>query len=287
MVRQIKFNDLPETEKEVLKTIKAFKQFNYYDQETGKSVKYNLFIPESYDPNKKYPLVLFIHDAGVVGHDTRNTLLQGLGAIVWALPSEQIKRECFVLAPQFSSVIVNDESEYTPEIIATKNLIDEVVQRYPIDQTRIYTTGQSMGCMASIAMLIAYPDLFAAALLVAGQWDATKMAALSDANLWIVVSEGDLKASSGMNASVNALEAAGANVSRATWDARTGEQALSAAAKMMMSKNVNIYYCLLQKGTLVPDGVEDTPLNNHLQTWTLVYQIEALREWVFSQARSV
>ena len=61
-----------------------------------------------------------------------------------------------------------------------------------MDKNRVYTTGQSMGCMAFIVMLIKYPDLFTAALLVAGQWDAMKMSVLTKANMWIVVSERNL-----------------------------------------------------------------------------------------------
>jgi len=38
---------------------------------------YNLYVPQNYDPSKKYPLVLFIHDAGAVGDDPTTTLTQG------------------------------------------------------------------------------------------------------------------------------------------------------------------------------------------------------------------
>ena len=45
--------------------VENFKQFVYKDTKTGTTVKYNLYIPKNYDKNKKYPLVLFMHDAGV------------------------------------------------------------------------------------------------------------------------------------------------------------------------------------------------------------------------------
>jgi poly(3-hydroxybutyrate) depolymerase len=48
-----------------------------------------------------------------------------------------------------------------------------------IDKKRLYTTGQSAGCMRSISMDIKYPDLFAASLLVAGQGDAQEMLAMT------------------------------------------------------------------------------------------------------------
>lgn len=142
-------------------------------------MKYNLFVPKNYDKNKAYPMVLFIHDAGVISAETDTTLIQGLGAVIWATPSEQAKHECFVLAPQYASATVNDNSETTEDLDATVNLINSLEDQYNIDKNRLYTTGQSMGCMSSIALNIKYPDLFAASLLVAGQWDPTKVSALA------------------------------------------------------------------------------------------------------------
>lgn len=67
-----------------------FKQFEYKDPKTGEILKYNLFIPKNYDKRKSYPLVLFMHDAGATSTVTTTTLVQGLGAVVWASPSEQV-----------------------------------------------------------------------------------------------------------------------------------------------------------------------------------------------------
>ena len=153
-------------------------------------MKYNLYVPKNYDKNKSYPMVMFIHDAGVTSTVTDTTLVQGLGGVIWATPSEQAKHECFVLAPQYSTQIVNDSSQATEDLDATVNLITSLESQYNIDKNRVYATGQSGGCMMSIAMNIKYPDLFAASLLVAGQWDATKVAPLAKDKLWIIVSEG-------------------------------------------------------------------------------------------------
>ena len=40
-----------------------------------------------------------------------------------------------------------------------------------IDMNRLYTTGQSMGCMTSLDRNSKYPDLFAASMFVSGQGD--------------------------------------------------------------------------------------------------------------------
>jgi pyrroline-5-carboxylate reductase len=43
-----------------------------------------------------------MHDAGPLSENTKATLLQGNGAIVWATLEEQAKHEAFILAPQYS-----------------------------------------------------------------------------------------------------------------------------------------------------------------------------------------
>lgn len=263
-----------------------FRQFKFDDPNTGILVKYNLFIPRNYDAAQSYPLVLFIHDAGVVSTDTRMTLLQCLGAVIWATPPEQAKHECFVLAPQYSREIVNDNSESTRDLDATVELVKALMSQYNIDKNRVYTTGQSMGCMASIEMLISCPDLFAAALLVAGQWDATRMSVLTKANIWIIVSEGDRKAFPGMNASMGALEAAGAKVSRAVWNGRASAEEFASDVSAMIAEGNNIKYTVLARGTVVPEGLPDDGGKNHVYTWQTAYTIEGLRDWLFTQVKA-
>ncbi len=266
--------------------IDQFQQFEFSDPLTGMNLIYNLFIPQNYNQNISYPLVLFIHDSGAVSSDPRMTLMQGLGGIVWASPAEQMKHESFVLAPQYSQAIVNDESEVTRHVELTVNLIRALKDQFNIDLDRIYTTGQSMGCMASIAMLIEYPDLFAGALLIAGQWQAEKMKLLTNANIWVVVSEGDRKAFPGMNAGMIALEDAGAKVSRGIWNGQASKEEFASRVNAMISEGKSIKYTVLAKGTVVPREEEDNSINNHIYTWRIAYGIEGLRDWLFSQTKN-
>lgn len=68
-----------------------FRQFRFTDPETGLILNYNLFIPKNYDPATAYPLVLFMHDAGVTGTNPLRTLEQGLGAVSFASPADQAR----------------------------------------------------------------------------------------------------------------------------------------------------------------------------------------------------
>ena len=55
------------TKEELDKARNAFRQFNYIDTINDSYIlDYNLFIPENYTKEKKYPLIMFIHDGSFV-----------------------------------------------------------------------------------------------------------------------------------------------------------------------------------------------------------------------------
>lgn len=254
-------------------------------QGTFKGIPYNLYVPKAYDGTAALPLVLFIHDAGPCGPDVGTTLAQGSGAVSFAAPDWQAEHPCFVLAPQIdrSVHLTNDGFQASEELLTIKELLDDVVERYGVDKARIYTTGQSMGCMASCELNIRYPDYFAASLLVAGQWSPERMAEnCAGCRLWILVSEHDAKAFPGMNAVTQALEAAGAKLGRYWWDAKEGAEALSAHAREAMKDDVGVRYTVFYGSSVVPADRADDPGSNHTSTWNVVYPIRALREWLFS-----
>ena len=58
-------------------TLKKFRQLTFEDAKTGKTMSYNLLVPEGYDGTKSYPLVLFMADASTVGKDVTAPLTQG------------------------------------------------------------------------------------------------------------------------------------------------------------------------------------------------------------------
>lgn len=264
-----------------------FIQREYKYSASGETLPYNLFIPKDYDPSKTYPLVLFMHDAGATSTDVKTTLIQGNGATVWATPEEQAKHACFVLAPQYATEIVNDASEATIFLDVTIDLIKDLAKEFRIDENRLYTTGQSGGCMMSIAMNIKYPDFFAASYLVAGQWDPNLVAPMAKDNLWIVVSQGDLKAYPGMNAITQKLEESGAKVSRAVWDGQSTDEQFATDVDKMLAEKANVKYAAFKLGTTVPETLRGKMKqgNEHRGTWRIAYNIVGIRDWLFTQTK--
>ena len=266
--------------------VENFKQFVYKDTKTGTTVKYNLYIPKNYDKNKKYPLVLFMHDAGVLSEDTKTTLLQGNGAISFATPEEQERHEAFVLAPQYSRQVVDDNGDITSDLDATVNLIkDYLISKYSIDEKKLYATGQSMGGMMAIVMNYKYPELFAASYLVASQWDPKEVSTMARNNLWITVSTGDAKAYPGMNAITSELIKRGATVAKDSWRADyTDAQFLEGARKVIAQKS-NIKYTTLEKGTNPYLPKDANPGLEHSGTWKVAYSIPGIKDWMFLQSK--
>ena len=124
--------------------IESFEQHIFTDKETGLSMPYNLFLPQNYDPAKKYPLVFFVADASTNINNVKTPLFQGNGATVWATSEEQEKHECIVLAPQYTADMVEslgmmttDANEWTPGLSLITNLLFDCIDRYSVDRNRI------------------------------------------------------------------------------------------------------------------------------------------------------
>ncbi|WP_406457340.1 alpha/beta hydrolase-fold protein [Streptomyces sp. NBC_01622] len=258
-----------------------FQQFTFADPVTGQTLNYNLFVPKDYNPRKSYPLVLFMHDASVVNVATEGPLVQGLGAVCWASPEDQARHEAFVLAPEYGSVVIDDD--YLPSTLfdATANLVESVTQQYSIDRKRRYTTGQSMGAMMSLGLNIKYPDLFAAAFIVAGQWPEAQAALLAKKDLWILVSADDTKAYPGEQAITAVIQEQGTQVSTALWDGQSTAAEFAADVRSMKAQRTPVNFAAFEAGTVVPAG---STTSAHMATWQVAYTIPGIRDWIMRQS---
>ena len=250
-----------------------------------KSMGYNLFVPKHQTPEEKYPLVLFIPDASVNGSDPLLALSQGIGATIWTEPEWQAEYPCYVLAIQVPKhvFLTNDDNEAAPEIEDIKELLDKVIAEHAVDPGRIYATGQSQGCMASCELNLRYPELFAASLLVSGQWDLERMSTLTQKKFFIGVSEGGPKEYPFMNAWTERLAAQGVPVSTVRLNFREGWERNDAKVRDA-AKGAQVVYTVFDAATAFPDdGVERPPMAHHSRGWELTYQLESAREWLFQQ----
>ncbi|WP_246221934.1 hypothetical protein [Gordonia pseudamarae] len=265
------------TTKTVDPLVDLFEQKTFSDATTGQTLQYNLFVPKNYSPARKYPLVLFMHDASVVGADVKGTLVQGLGAVCWASPEDQARHECFVVAPQYQTVVVSDDYNPGPLFETTVNLINTLTSQYSIDTAHMHATGQSMGAMMTLGLNIRHPDLFSTSYVVAGQWPSDQAAPLAHKRLWVTVSQGDAKAYPMGNETMAVVQDNGGQVTTATWDARATQAQFATAVDDVTSKETNINYVSFLPGTVPSTG---GGASEHMGTWQIAYSIPGIRDWV-------
>lgn len=283
------FNAIPRsipTDSVVNLVVDEFVQDEFKDSMTGDTLAYNLYVPKDRNPAQKLPLVLFMHDAGNTSPVVDTTLVQGLGAVSWASAEDQAKNPAIVLAPQYASQTVDDDSQATSLLETTLHLVDFIATSQNVDLDRVYTTGQSGGGMMSIAMLVKEPERFAAAFLVACQWDTAVVQPLARQKLWVVVAEGDAKAFPGQNDIMKVIEAEGTVHSEAVWDGNSDADKFAQSVADQVAKRTTVNYSVLKLGTVVPIGQEDNAGSNHINTWRIAYAIPGIRDWIMMQAKT-
>ncbi len=249
----------------------------------GNLLNYNLYIPEHMVPGQEYPVVLFMHDLGSCSPDVKAPLLQGTGATVWAIESYYNRRPCFVVAPQYTRQCADDDYHVTWEAEATIELMDFLCQAYPMDKKRLYGTGQSMGTMMLCEMMLQHPHYFAGFLLVAGQWDPERMGAAWNENIWVVISDGDEKASPIMRKCLHAMEMQGGKLGYGHVNARSEAAWIDSSIRSQKQKNNNLNLTWFEGRSVVPDTMPVHGGTHHVCTWAKAYDIKALREWLFEQ----
>lgn len=162
---------------------------------------YRLLPPASITPGTRYPLVIFLHGAGERGDDNLSQLKY---LPTWM--AEEVARKsfpCFVLAPQCR----NDEKwadvewsdlrstphAQTPtvDMMAAIAALEETLRKEPIDPSRIYLTGLSMGGYGSWDLAARMPERFAAVIPICGGGDEATAAKIKDLPIWCFHGDAD------------------------------------------------------------------------------------------------
>ena len=168
---------------------------NKYVDDKGDTLRYQLLYPDA-NKLRKYPLVIFLHGSGERGSDNEAQLKWGV--MNFATDQNMALHPAIVVAPQCPEKMAwSNETrgkvagELTLNAEPSKpmrqviGLIRQLITTMPVDTTRIYITGLSMGGFGTYDALERYPELFAAAVPVCGGGDISKVAAFAHIPLWI------------------------------------------------------------------------------------------------------
>jgi len=137
--------------------------------------QYLIDLPRGYDtdPNKHWPLVLFLHGVGERGSDLRSVRTVGLAGAI----ARGKQLPAIVVSPQCPA----NDAWSTPVL---SHLLDEVEAGYRVDPDRVYLTGISAGGDETWDFALAHPERLAAIVPIAGESDPADAARLQRLPVW-------------------------------------------------------------------------------------------------------
>ncbi|HYC29676.1 MAG TPA: prolyl oligopeptidase family serine peptidase [Chitinophagaceae bacterium] len=166
------------------------------------TLPYRVLLPKNYDASKEYPLILVLHGSGERGRDNEAQLVHG-----WRLFLQDSIRDRYpaiVVFPQcpadsywaqveFSYDTVTRKTTYdfpleSQPTVAMKmllQLLDELEDKYKLDDDRYYVGGLSMGGMGTFELVRRKPRMFAAAFPICGGANPATSNKLDKTAWWI------------------------------------------------------------------------------------------------------
>lgn len=172
------------------------------------ALRYIENLPAGYndDPNKKWPLVIFLHGSGEIGSDLEKLKKNG--------PPAEVAR-----GKQFPFILISPQApeRFAAELASTwhplqlNEFIDELVQKYRVDTDRITMTGLSMGGGGTWDYARQYGDRLAAIAPIAIWGEGDDVETLKTIPAWYFYGGSDSVVIGRVPAFVKALRAAGAN----------------------------------------------------------------------------
>ena len=167
-----------------------------YHSPTGETMSYRLFVPPSYAPSKKFPMILWLHNALARGSDNL-AQISGTdypGTHLWTIPEAQTKFPAFVLAPQVSDTKAWARPHANTPPVSIRlalEILDAVEKEYAIDPDRVYIAGQSMGGEGVWMAMAVAPGRFAAAIALCGYGESWMLPLIAKTPVWAFHGDAD------------------------------------------------------------------------------------------------
>jgi predicted peptidase len=183
-----------------------------------RAMSYRLFEPEARLQTRPLPLIVYLHGASGAGTDNLKQIRGGntVGTHLWTAPAMQARHPSFVVAPQIPLDVqwgapASDQLS-APEM-RVLDLVSKLSKEFAIDADRVYLVGQSRGARGTWDLISKRPDVFAAAVPLCGDGNATRIRAARHVPIWAFHGAKDTNVPvSGSRDLVAALRSAGSAV---------------------------------------------------------------------------
>lgn len=146
-------------------------------------IHYSYYLPEDYDESKTYPLVMTMPGYGMMwfGEDSSGSNLEWNGFRVWT----ELEEDMIVVSAQLTDWHETSARQAT-------QLTEYFIENFSVDKSRVYAAGYSAGGETMSQAVSMRPDLYAAYLHGASQWDgAYEPIAQNDVAVYIFMAEND------------------------------------------------------------------------------------------------
>jgi len=205
---------------------KTFLSYTYTAKD-GTTLPFKVILPDNYDENKKYPLLLYLHSQNERGNDNISQFNGNNSYIIDRLYNEtNPDYDCIILAPQCPSLgkwvdvtswskgnYSIDEIPESKYLAAVVDLVKDIQEIYSVDENRLYAAGVSMGGYGVWDIAARHPGMFKAIIPVSGAGDVSKAKNFKGTAVWVFHRKNDYTVDSKYSkAMVEALKAAGVDV---------------------------------------------------------------------------
>ena len=146
-------------------------------------IHYSYYLPEEYDESKTYPLVMTMPGYGMMwfGEDSSGSNLKWNGFRAWT----ELEEDVIVVSAQLTDW---HETSARQAI----ELTEYFIENFSVDKSRVYAAGYSAGGETMSQAVSMRPDLYAAYLHGASQWDGDYQSiAQNDVAVYIFMAEND------------------------------------------------------------------------------------------------
>ena len=184
--------ELPPNASETVTNAAAATEARTYVGRKGEPLNYRIYAPEKTEAGRRYPLVLFLHGAGSRGDDNARQLHWGWPIVLY-MKAKGL--DAYLIAPQcpkgkqwvdtpwglLAHKMPDCPSEPMSLVI---ELLEKTIRDMPVDASRVYVTGLSMGGYGTWDIVQRRPELFAAAIPVCGGGDSSLAWKIRSVPIW-------------------------------------------------------------------------------------------------------
>ena len=144
------------------------------DRSTKVTLKYLLYLPKDYDQKASWPVLLFLHGLGESGDKLDLVKKNGPPKLIAG-------------GRQFPFIVVSPQCPKGRwwQSMELATLLDEIGEKYKVDQDRIYVTGLSMGGFGTWSLAAYQPNRFAAIVPICGGSEVYWSGTLAHIPAWV------------------------------------------------------------------------------------------------------